>query len=65
MRLNRFLYTSVWGSVFSTKLNSLRSALVLWNKETFEDIFSKLQELEDRVQVLEEVLQQNPGDKAT
>nr|GLL46706.1 uncharacterized protein LOC109193312 [Ipomoea trifida] len=48
--------------VLATKLCRLKNVLAPWSKETVGDIFSKLQELEDKVQVLEEVVQQNPGD---
>ncbi|XP_031127522.1 uncharacterized protein LOC116029613 [Ipomoea triloba] len=48
--------------VLATKLCRLKKVLAPWSKETFGDIFSKLQELEDKVQVLEEVVQQNPDD---
>nr|GMC80809.1 uncharacterized protein LOC109157602 [Ipomoea batatas] len=48
--------------VLATKLCRLKKVLAPWSKETFGDIFSKLQELEDKVQALEEVVQQNPDD---
>ncbi|XP_019161001.1 PREDICTED: uncharacterized protein LOC109157602 [Ipomoea nil] len=48
--------------VLDTKLSRLKKALDPWSKETFGNIFSKLQELEDKVQVLEKVFQQNPDD---
>nr|GMC66432.1 uncharacterized protein LOC109164037 [Ipomoea batatas] len=48
--------------VLATKLSRLQKALVPWNKESFGNIFTKLQELEDKVQLLEDILQQNPDD---
>nr|GMC69450.1 uncharacterized protein LOC109164037 [Ipomoea batatas] len=48
--------------VLATKLCRLKKVLAPWSKETFGDIFSKLQELEDKVQALEKVVQQNPDD---
>lgn len=43
--------------ILAAKLTRLKKVYAPWSMETFGDIFSKLQELEDRVKVLEEVLQ--------
>nr|GMD12838.1 uncharacterized protein LOC109193312 [Ipomoea batatas] len=49
--------------VLATKLKRLGRVLGVWSKELFGDIFAKLREYEERVQVLEGVLQQNPSDE--
>ncbi|XP_019154348.1 PREDICTED: uncharacterized protein LOC109150827 [Ipomoea nil] len=57
MRLDRFLYTSEWESIFTTSIQHL--------SRTTSDhcpLLVTSEELEDKVHALEEVLQQNPND---